>query len=103
MGLFGAVAASAATHLSDLHKKTGKWVRFKDARREPTWEDFEDTLNGSSLKLSGVQLELAKILIEYRKKHFTMGHRSGRTTVVALVQRYFEACKFPKAGIEHDD
>lgn len=69
--------------------------------REPTGTDFSAwcAIN-HTVRLSNAQLELADALIDYRRKHFMMGLRAGRTTVVDLVQAYFENCGWPRAGKE---
>lgn len=68
---------------------------------EPTGTDFAAWLViNHKVRLSNAQLELADALIDYRRKHFMMGLRAGRTTVVDLVQAYFKECGWPKAGRE---
>ena len=69
--------------------------------REPTYSDFVESIQfKTAVNLNKAQLKLAKSLIDYRRKHFQMGLRGGRTTTVDLVQAYFDMCGWPKAGRE---
>jgi hypothetical protein len=68
---------------------------------EPTFEGFIQSVKlDSYVVLNLEQQVLAASLIGYRRAHFMMGARTGRTTVVDLVQAYFKDCEFPKAGRE---
>ncbi len=58
--------------------------------KNPNIEDLENFASDKGLVLSDYQFQLAHNLINYRNRHFSGGLRSGRSTVVNLVQEYFD-------------
>jgi hypothetical protein len=57
---------------------------------EPNIEEFKEWLKEKDdIKLSEYQIDLAYSYIDYKKKVFSGGLRSGRTTVLGFVGDYF--------------